>query len=221
MAKHIYLKIAFSFLIFSCKIESPSIVDNSSPSLKIDQNYQGGKIIYIFQSGDLGYVSNETHGIIVALNDLEAPWGTKTTLTDGAIIDLTAVDSCWNNVGYAKLNTKRIINRFTYFTTSQNGKIIYPTPFKYQTAYAAKMCDTLKFNGYDDWYLPTITEMVLASAASGVNANLLGTYWTSVSYQKDGFYNAYKFSSNGSIGIGSYGSSQQMGPDKIRPIRYF
>lgn len=221
MAKHIYFITAISFLIFSCKIETPSNVTNSTPSLKIDQDYQGGKIIYIFQSGDIGYVPNETHGIIVALIDLQASWGTNTTLTDGSVINLFAVDSCWNKLGYGKLNTKRIVNAFTNFTTSQNSKISYPTPFKYQTAYAAKMCDTLKLNGYDDWYLPTGTEMELASAAHEVNANIIGSYWTSVSYQERGFYFAFRFTSNGGALNSLNSSNQQMGWEKIRPIRYF
>lgn len=224
LAKHIYLILAISFLIFSCKIETPSSVTSSTPStpsLKIDQAYQGGKIIYIYQSGEKGYVANETHGIIVALNDLSASWGAETTLTNGRVINLAAVDSCWDGIGYGKLNTKKIINAFTNFTTSQDGKITYPTPFKYQTAYAAKMCDTLKLKGYDDWYLPTISEMQLASAARGVYANIIGSYWTSVSYQTAGFYYAYRFDSNGGALFSSSPSSQQIGIAKIRPIRYF
>jgi hypothetical protein len=192
-----------------------------TPTLKIDQAYQGGKIIYIFQKGDIGYVANETHGIIIALNDLQASWGTKVTLTDGSILNITTVDSCWEELGYGKINTKRIIEAFTNFATYNNGKITYPTPYKSQTAYAAKMCDTLNLNGYNDWYLPSLNEMQSASTGYGVNSNLSGFYWTSTSFKQSGFYYTTKFYSNGSIGISSSKSNQQIGSEKIRPVRYF
>jgi hypothetical protein len=233
MNKLFHLSLFLIIINVSCKKEtSTTELSNSStpsngqgsiitPALKIDQAYQGGKIIYLYKKGDIGYVANENHGIIVALNDLSSNWGTKVTLTDGSILSLTAVDSCWDEIGYGKINTKRIIESFTNFTTSKNGKMTYPTPFTSQTAYAAKMCDTLNLNGYNDWYLPTIIEMQLASGVSGVNANLSGYYWTSVSYSQAGFFYAYKFYSNGSIGISSSKNNQQMGSEKIRPIRYF
>jgi hypothetical protein len=192
-----------------------------TPTLKIDQAYQGGKIIYIYQKGDIGYVSNETHGIIIALNDLQAPWGTKVTLTNGSILTLTTVDSCWDEIGYGKINTKRIINAFTNFATNINGNITYPTPYKSQTAYAAKMCDTLNLNGYSDWYLPTVIEMQQGTAVNGVNSNLSGSYWTSVSVKLSRSYYTYRFTTNGKSLIGSEKSNQQIGSEKIRPVRYF
>ena len=50
--------------------------------LAVGDTYQGGKVAYLFASGDPGYVSGETHGLIAAINDnARTTWGCTGTLT--------------------------------------------------------------------------------------------------------------------------------------------
>ena len=45
----------------------------------VGDNYLGGVVFYIFQSGDAGYVDGETHGLIVSLDEGNGEWGCTST----------------------------------------------------------------------------------------------------------------------------------------------
>jgi hypothetical protein len=40
--------------------------------LKVGDSYGGGKVVYLFQSGDEGYVAGQTHGLIASKEDIGA-----------------------------------------------------------------------------------------------------------------------------------------------------
>jgi len=104
----------------------------------IGQSYGGGKIAYILQSGDLGYSTLVTHGLIAAATDQSAGivWAIpayQSTLVPGGT--LTAI-------GTGSANTDKII--------AQNGT---------GSTYAAGLARAYRGGGHSDWYLPSKDEL--------------------------------------------------------------
>jgi hypothetical protein len=102
--------------------------------LKLGDLYQGGIIVYFYQLGDPNYVKGEVHGFVIAPYDIGAsiPWGCEGVLIDGAEA-LELNNGQQNSIDIENgCNTPKI---------------------------AAKLCNDLVIEGYDNWYLPGLSEL--------------------------------------------------------------
>lgn len=141
---------------------------NFSSTFAVGAIYQGGKIAYVFQPNDLGYIPGETHGLIAAPSDqgVLVPWGCKDTAITGA--DFT-------DLGKGNENTNDIINGC-------------PTEYA-----AARLCSNLVLGTFSDWYLPSQDELnKLYLNSSQIGGFHLSEYWTSTeNYSQQAYYQSF------------------------------
>ncbi len=123
-------------------------------SLTIGDSFGGGKVAYIFQEGDPGFVLGEVHGLIAAISDQVAAWRNTSNQTTNAI---------GTALGTGMSNTNTIIS-------------IQNLP----GGYAAKICRDYNGGGYTDWYLPSRDELNLLYQNKLSIGDFIGIfYWSS------------------------------------------
>ena len=142
----------------------------------IGQSYGGGKIAYVLQSGDPGYVAGQWQGLIAAAADqgTAIAWSNITATLIGAAAQGASL-------GTGQANTAAIV--------AQPGC----------TGGAAYLCYYLTEGGYSDWYLPSkdeLNKLYLNRAAIG--GLVINGYWTSHEYAAEAawsqsFFNGSQF----------------------------
>jgi hypothetical protein len=164
-------------------------------SLSIGDNYQGGKVAYIFVNGDPGYDPNTQHGIIAATSDqsdqlIRIKWDKGTyTITGGT----------GTAIGTGLSNTNKII-------TSQGEPAII---------YAAGLARAYKGGGYTDWYLPSKDELEKLSYNKEIIGGFVNYYyWSSSEFDQSKAWFQTFFS-------GRQSTSVKGEPAIVRAVRSF
>lgn len=166
-------------------------INVTNSALAIGDSYQGGKIAYIFQVGDLGFVQGQTHGLIAADTDLgkSNAWFNGTYTVTGA----TGIV-----IGTGNANTSSIIK-----SQGNTGN------------YAAKICRDYNGGGFADWHLPSKDELNKLY----LNRNAIGgftsyDYWSSTENSNNFAWYQY-FSTGGQV----YGNKDNV--LYVRAVRTF
>ena len=169
-----------------------STISLTTDALTVGASYQGGKIFYIFQQGDLDYVSGQTHGLIATTADISTgtQWGCSGTDLPGA---------SGTAIGTGNQNTIDIMAGCS------------------TAGIAARLCGDLVQGGYSDWYLPSKDELeklyLNRTAIGGFTNNL---YWSSSETEFDNLQALYVNFVNGAAGYGYKTSTYY-----VRAIRAF
>jgi hypothetical protein len=145
-----------------------------SGSYTIGEAALGGKIAYILQPGDPGYVPGETHGLIATAADItsSAEWGCETVRLTGAM---------GSALGTGAQNSVDILAECADLGT------------------AARLCANTIQDGYSDWYLPSKDELnKLYLNRTAIGGFTSGGYWSSTQFEFEVNNHAvYQLFSNG------------------------
>jgi hypothetical protein len=180
-------------------IINSSCVCSGINNFSIGQSFEGGKIVYIFQPGDLMYVPGEVHGIIAAIMDIG--------LYRFGCYDVSILGADATGIGYGLQNTLDIENHPSVYGSGCHllGILV-----------AAHACSELVLNGFSDWFLPSANELYQLYLAKDLIGGFTNSeYWSSSELQAITSWTV-------SFGDGTVtGFTLKSTLYNVRPIRYF
>ena len=153
-------------IINRLKLETDGRIDLDSSTYKIDTIKSTLKVGDLFQGGVIFYISGTTSGLITVQNPVCSwwVWGTGNVST--------AIRS---GLGNGKYNTEDIVN--SHLTGSKYCGIAGEGAYNFVS------------EGYDDWWLPNITEVnTMLTNKDVCGINFMSTIWTSNQSTSDNRY---------------------------------
>ncbi len=194
-----------------------NIADKSTDDIvDVGDEYGGGIVAYLFQPGDKGYDENKEHGLIAAKSDISMnytdAWG------DGVQKDYfrwsTGQLEKEGNTDYAYqelLNTSTRIGE----GATNTDKILAKYPAEKYPYTAAAVARAYRGGGFEDWYLPSKSELnKLYYANSAISVFSSFDYWSSTEYIA---INAWiQYFGNGYQNVGNKSFERC-----VRPVRAF
>lgn len=139
----------FLMLLLSAVIFLSCVKEEDPKEVTIGEPFGGGVVAHIFEPGEEGFVSGETHGIVIAPVDLvfEAQWGCQGMSVEGTS----------TKVGFGRKNTELVLafhdNLPNYYT---NPTQCHPSN---DGSVAAKFTIDFAKDGFNDWFMPSLDEM--------------------------------------------------------------
>lgn len=183
---------------------------------KIGDTYGGGKIAYIFQPGDPGYVEGKQHGLIAAEADV------STTYKDAWDGDSHTGVYVWSTTQFKTKNNSDYAYREISTTGTAIGdgakntdKILSIYPASIYPNSAAAVAHAYRGGGFNDWFLPSIDELKQlygSKALVGGYADFI--YWSSSEMNESVAW--YRIFVNG-----LRGASNKSTFKRVRPVRVF
>jgi hypothetical protein len=138
----------------------------------IGDNFQGGKVAYIFRPGDPGYVQGEVHGLVISpenlvTHDRYSPYPITQQISWDDEASFVTTGATGQVIGTGNSNTITIVSALGLGSYANIPRF-----------YAARLCYDLVINGYSDWYLPSIVELD-SILVNHKKLGLSSTYWSS------------------------------------------